>query len=232
MQPDTKPNPAALGWMSLAEMGEWAANPKKHPAENVSMIAASLKRYGFGSPIVLWGSERRIVAGHGRYRAALMRMKGDLGLYLDKDAPGPGMVPVRTMEFSSESEAAAYALTDNRSTEVNPMDAAAVATLLQEIADAGGDVQIPGYDEAMIAAMLADEPGADEWGDAMGGLPTEDRSPIRAMTFTLHDDQAATVQRAVDRAQAMGAFGDTGNENGNGNALARVCEMFLTGPGR
>jgi len=135
-------------------MGEWAGNPKKHPVENVAMIAASLKRYGFGSPIVLWGSERRIVAGHGRYRAALLRMKGDPGLYLDKDAPGPGMVPVRTMEFSSESEAAAYALTDNRTTEVNPMEALDVAEVLRQIQEDGGDLSIPGWTDEEIAAML------------------------------------------------------------------------------
>ena len=154
MHPDAKQNPAPLGWMPLAEMGEWAGNPKKHPVENVSMIAASLKRYGFGSPIVLWGSERRIVAGHGRYRAALLRMKGDPGLYLDKDAPGPGMVPVRTMEFSSESEAAAYALTDNRTTEVNPMEAVDVAEVLRQIQGDSGDLSIPGWTDAEIAAML------------------------------------------------------------------------------
>ena len=161
-----KQTPAPLGWMPLAEMGEWAGNPKKHPAENVSMIAASLKRYGFGSPIVLWGSERRIVAGHGRYRAALLRMKGDPGLYLDKDAPGPGMVPVRVMEFSSESEAAAYALTDNRSTEVNPMQALDVAEVLRQIQEDGGDLSIPGWTDAEIAAMLGtvadDAPGEGE----------------------------------------------------------------------
>jgi len=154
MHPEPKQNLAALGWMSIADMKEWAGNPKKHPVENVAMIAASLKRYGFGSPIVLWGSERRIVAGHGRYRAALLRMKGDPGLYLDKDAPGPGMVPVRTMEFSSESEAAAYALTDNRSTEVNPMQALDVAEVLRQIQEDGGDLSIPGWTDEEIAAML------------------------------------------------------------------------------
>lgn len=228
-----KQTPAPLGWMRLADMGEWAGNPKKHPVENVEMIAASLKRYGFGSPIVLWGSERRIVAGHGRYRAALLRMKADPGLYLDKDAPGPGMVPVRVMEFSSESEAAAYALTDNRSTEVNPMQAVDVAEVLRQIQEDGGDLSIPGWTDAEIAAMLdASIPDADDWGDALNKLPTEDRAPIRVVSFTLHDEQAETVQRAVDRAKAMGGFVDTGNENSNGNAIARVCEMFLSGPGR
>ena len=229
MRDDTK---APAEWASIATIREWPKNPKPHPDRNVAAIARSIARFGFIDPVTVWRSRGWIAAGHGRARAAALLMREDAGRRLSTDAPGPGMVPVRFVEFASEAEFAAYAIADNRLTEANPMDGAAVADILQEIADAGGDVQIPGYEEADIAAMLADEPGADEWGDAMGGLPTEDRSPIRAMTFTLHDDQAATVQRAIDRAQAMGAFVDTGNENSNGNALARVCEMFLTGPGR
>ena len=61
----------------------------------------------------------------------------------------------------------------------------------------------------------------------MGSLPENDRAPIQQMTFTLHDDQAATVKQAMELAKSMGDFVDTGNENSNGNALARVAEMFL-----
>jgi hypothetical protein len=36
-----------------------------------------------------------------------------------------------------------------------------------------------------------------------------------------------TVKEAMDTAKALGAF-DRLNENGNGNAISRVCELFLT----
>ena len=48
------------------------------------------------------------------------------------------------------------------------------------------------------------------------------------MTFTLHDDQVEQVKAAMETARSMGAFVDSPNENGNGNALARACEMFVT----
>jgi hypothetical protein len=48
------------------------------------------------------------------------------------------------------------------------------------------------------------------------------------MTFTLHDTQAEQVGAAMDVAKRMGQFIDSPNENGNGNALARICETFLT----
>jgi len=62
---------------------------------------------------------------------------------------------------------------------------------------------------------------------AFAALPDEDRAPFQQMTFTLHDDQAETVREAMKAAKAIGAFIDTGNENSNGNALARICELFL-----
>jgi hypothetical protein len=74
-------------------------------------------------------------------------------------------------------------------------------------------------------------PKDDEWGDAMDGLPDEDRAPFQQMTFTMHDTQAETVKGALAAAKAMGAFIDSQNENSNGNALARICEMFLEANG-
>jgi formylmethanofuran dehydrogenase subunit E len=83
-------------------------------------------------------------------------MKADPGLYLDAAAPGPGMVPVRVVEFADESEAAAYALADNRLTEKNPMLPVDVEAVLRQIRDEGGDVQVPGWSEGEIEAILSD----------------------------------------------------------------------------
>ena len=43
----------------------------------------------------------------------------------------------------------------------------------------------------------------------------------------LHDEQVKIVQAAVTAAKARGPFVDTGNDNANGNALARICEAYL-----
>ena len=63
--------------------------------------------------------------------------------------------------------------------------------------------------------------------DDMPALPDGDREPFQQMTFTLHDEQVEQVKAAIDVAKGMGSF-DSPNENSNGNALARVCEAFLT----
>ena len=48
------------------------------------------------------------------------------------------------------------------------------------------------------------------------------------MTFTVHKDQQETIDDAISIAKKLGEFTDTGNENSNGNALARICELFIS----
>lgn len=67
----------------------------------------------------------------------------------------------------------------------------------------------------------------NEWSDAFVKLPDEDRAPFQQMTFILHDLQAEKVKEALKIANSMGEYIDSENENSNGNALARICEMFI-----
>jgi len=61
----------------------------------------------------------------------------------------------------------------------------------------------------------------------MPDLASGDREPFQQMTFTLSDDQAQDVKRAMDAAKKAGPFVDSVNENSNGNALARIVEVYL-----
>jgi ParB-like chromosome segregation protein Spo0J len=45
------------------------ANPRTYTPEQVAQIAASIREFGFGNPILV-GSDGRIIAGEGRFRAA------------------------------------------------------------------------------------------------------------------------------------------------------------------
>ena len=81
-------------------------------------------------------------------------------------------------------------------------------------------------DVGALTSLVASESVLDEE-DAFSALPDEDRAPFQQMTFTLHDTQAETVREALKVAKALGEFVDSENENSNGNALARICEMFL-----
>ena len=52
------------------------------------------------------------------------------------------------------------------------------------------------------------------------------RHPFQTMTFTLHDEQVATVRAAMSTAGLASAYSGSLNANGNGNALARICEDY------
>ena len=59
-------------------------------------------------------------------------------------------------------------------------------------------------------------------------LPSWDKWVIETMTFTVHRDQKQQIDQAMQIAKNMWDYGDTGNENWNWNAIARVCEIFIT----
>ena len=56
-------------------------------------------------------------------------------------------------------------------------------------------------------------------------LPDGDKEPFQQMTFTLSDEQAEVVENTIKKAK-QNDFGDTGNENSNGNALWWVCNSY------
>jgi len=85
-----------------------------------------------------------------------------------------------------------------------------------------------GFEEGELGIM----PNDTEWADAFGSVPDGDRAPFQQMTFTLHDLQVEQVKRVLGVSKGLGEFVDSPNENSNGNALARVCETFLTDNGQ
>lgn len=59
-------------------------------------------------------------------------------------------------------------------------------------------------------------------------LPSWDKWVIETMTFTVHKDQKQQIDQAMNIAKNMWDYGDTWNENWNGNAISRVCEIFIS----
>ena len=72
----------------------------------------------------------------------------------------------------------------------------------------------------------------DSWLDEFMRLDAElppldgEEPEIQQWTFALHKDQMGQVRDAIDMSKKLGDFVDTGNESENGNALARICELF------
>jgi hypothetical protein len=56
-------------------------------------------------------------------------------------------------------------------------------------------------------------------------LPVGDKEPFQQMTFTLSDEQAELVKETLKKAK-QNDFGETENENSNGNALWWICNSY------
>lgn len=202
-------------------------NPRKHPDANKKAIAGSLRKYLQRKSVVvnLTPQGLRIEAGHGVYGEML--------------AAGSQYIACTIVEDDPVTELG-FMLADNRSGDLSEDDPEKLAPILRQLIDAGEDVEEIGWDDAAVRELLVGEeertreaePGAGEWDAALSKLPDGEKPPFQQMTFTLHDDQAQQVKEALGLAAGMGPFVDTGNENSNGNALARVCETYLTRGGK
>ena len=129
---------AELEWVATDTLQVWTANPRRNDGPPVAAVAASIERFGFGSPIVARRANREVIAGHARLKAARK-----LGL---------STVPVRWLDLS-ESEAHALALVDNKTAELAKWD---VHLLVQVL----GEVEVDGFDVDALTAALNPEPSA------------------------------------------------------------------------
>jgi len=123
-------------------------NPRTHSDAQIAQIAGSILAFGFNSPILI-DSRSNIIAGHGRYLAALK-----LGL---------DTVPVIALDHLSEIEKRAYILADNKLSELGGYDDEVLRRELAELRDAEIDLGGLGFSDDELRVLLADAevPDAD-----------------------------------------------------------------------
>lgn len=125
----------------------YARNPRTHTDEQVAKIAASIVEYGWTNPVLVDG-DNGIIAGHGRMAAARK-------LGLDE-------VPVIELAHLSPSQKRAYVISDNRLALDAGWNEELLALELAELSDAGYDLTLTGFEDAEIAALLADDARTEE----------------------------------------------------------------------
>ena len=185
----------------------YARNPR-HNDHAVEELAAAIKEFGFRVPILCSFKSHVVTDGHLRLKAAkYLKLKS---------------VPCVDSDDMTEAQIKAFRISVNKMAEKAEWDFEMLRIEIDELADMDFDLDLTGFDADEIAGFSFDEDPETE----LPELNSDDRQPFQTMTFTLHDDQVEEVKRAMEGAKAMGPYGDTGNENGNGNALARIAEMF------
>lgn len=116
--------------VKTASLIPYINNARTHNEEQISLIAASIKEYGFNNPVLTDGNNG-IIAGHGRLLAAQK-----LGLET---------VPCVELSHLSETEKRAYILADNKLAELSAWDDKLLKFELDALQELDVDVALLGF---------------------------------------------------------------------------------------
>lgn len=189
-------------------------NARRRTDRSAELIKESLQRYGAARSIVI-DEDNRILAGNGTIEGAKAAGIKNVRIV---ETDGSEVIAIKRIGLSEE-EKVGLALADNRTADLSEWDQAMLHRLSEE-----HDLS-PWFDADDLSELIGDDVSPL---DEMPELSSADREPIQQMTFTVHDLQAEIIKEAIEKSKAMGPFADTGNENSNGNAIARVAELFLS----
>ena len=141
-------NPVTDNWpatkvqlTSTNKLIPYARNSRTHSDEQVSEIAASIKEWGFTTPILV-DEENTLIAGHGRLLAAQK-----LGLE---------QIPVMTAKGWTDAQKKAYVIADNKLALNAGWDDEMLKIELGELQDLDFDLSLTGFDLEEIANLFPD----------------------------------------------------------------------------
>jgi len=189
-------------------------------------LKATILKLGFSEPISVWENDGAYYVLNGHQRLRCIKTMVETEGYVCPDLP----VSIVEAVDIHEAKLKVLSLTSQYGDLTNQglyefMSQAEIG--MDELTDYDfPEIDLPSFDKEYFAEVG----GEDENGNKpeLPDLPSGDRKPLQQMTFTLHDLQAEQIKLAIDLAISKGAFIDTQNENSNGNALARICETYLT----
>jgi len=154
----TNPADKVEKW-DIEKLIPYARNARTHSDDQVGQIAASIKEWGWTTPVLV-DEDGGIIAGHGRTMAA-KRL-------------GMREVPVMVARGWSDAKKRAYVLADNKLALNAGWDDSMLALELKELGETGFDLDLTGFslDEINALTPLEVEPGlTDE--DAVPEAPEE-----------------------------------------------------------
>ena len=119
----------------------YARNSRSHSESQVAQIAGSIREFGFTNPVLI-DADNGIIAGHGRVMAA-----GVLGL---------ASVPCIRLSHLTETQKRAYIIADNKLALNAGWDEEMLGLELCELADLDFDMDLIGFGEDELAALMAE----------------------------------------------------------------------------
>ena len=126
------------------------ANPNRHSAHQIQLLASIIQEQGWRNPITLSNRSGQIVRGHGRLEAALLI--------------GCEAVPVDEQDYATEAEELADLLADNRLAELAELDEGELKRLLKSIqeSDPTFDLELTGFMDDEIRKLFDEDEAAED----------------------------------------------------------------------
>jgi len=166
---------AAAVWVQHSTLTPWSKNPRKNDGLPAESVAKSIKRFGWGAPIIARNEGREVVAGHTRLKAVQILL-GWWEKATDRERATWHPDAVRTVERGevpcrfgdwSDHDAHVLALADNRLNEKAEWDLPVLQDVMSELGLE--DVELAGWSSEDLDAMGADlDPGNDDGEDGGG----------------------------------------------------------------
>lgn len=182
-------------------------NARRHPDLNLSAIKRSIEGHGQLKPIVVKGS--RILAGNGTWAAI-------------KELGWNCIAVVRVPITMSDEEAVAYAIADNKTTDLSEWDFQELAELFKELPPELHS--LTGFEPFEIEPLMRADftvrdpslnKGAESAGDVARGI----------VTFRVSLEQAMVINEAISRVRAQ----ESATDMLEGRALELICADYLAG---
>ena len=117
--------------MPIDQLIPYANNAKRHSAKQIAQLRASLRQFGFVTPVLI-DFDNNIIAGHGRVEAAR--------------AEGMAEVPCVLVSSLTEAQRKAYILADNRLSETGEWDPELLKIEMEGLEALEFDTAVIGFD--------------------------------------------------------------------------------------
>lgn len=126
--------------LPVAKLKPHPKNPNQHSDDQIKLLAKLIAHQGWRSPVVVSKRSGYIVAGHGRFAAAIQL--------------GAKVVPVDFQAFANEADELAHLVADNRIAELSVTDSDALKVVVAELQAMEVDLDLTGFDTKAIETLM------------------------------------------------------------------------------
>ncbi len=138
--------PKNIECVPIGSLAPYAGNARIHSPEQIDQIAASIREFGWTSPILVAGKAKKslqVVAGHGRLLAA-----AKLGMQV---------VPIIRLDHLTPTQIRAYIIADNKLTLNAGWEDQTLAAELKALSDVGFDLSLTGFSDDEMKEILGED---------------------------------------------------------------------------